>query len=776
MSNEVILNLSFDNQTVTDLTGNWILDGTPNATYEQIDGRDGYSLVTGTLGTPLILVAVDQEAIYNEYTIDFNLYVKPSYTDGGWFSFLNLESGMNYSGDYKAYVDNGLTINLEIGGSDREVSIDTPTSKWVHITIISEYDSDTGVSTAYLYVDSVLRTYRQDLHHNGSPFAIGKKLVLFNRGGSSFYFPNTPGLATDGLTVRAGIHVPNQKPAISLLNLSRVFNNFCTWLKGQLSTVAFTGSYDDLSNKPTISTVNDGTLTIQRNGTTVDTFTANSSTDKTVNIQCVDLSTAQTVAGVKTFTSNMVIQGGKKVLCNLDNSYIELDGGTAWGKGGSIVLSGQDRSSYSNAVLIVSKSDTNTDILQYQNGELKPLWNNTSDSSLGTSTNQWKSVYSQTYYYNGTAWGLDKVNEWTDTNTFSKTNSDTIQLKNGRVAIGETISSDTFTQFSFKDKNTDNLAYIRNNYIANGTNNLDFYVRNKYSSGSPSTTGSVVYTFFGLSLDNTGKSYARLKGDFYPYTNNVYSLGTSTNKWSKVYSDDVVHTTGNETISGIKSFKDIIVRNVGNFTTGEAPTAQTSCLVLKHTNSDSTQNANAILSYMFTTGETMCELTQNPCIGSIARTWFRTSTDGSYSIYSYTRNGALGIPGYKWKDVQTEKINSLNPGALSLPGTSVNVDTTDWVLDGSNVNIYTPTSDGWLGIQATDTVYDQMHYVFVGRTGGGNTYYQQNVLSPINALWDSKYHGCVFIPVVKGQSYHIRCICSTIVARFYPCQGNVQGD
>lgn len=104
----------------------------------------------------------------------------------------------------------------------------------------------------------------------------------------------------------------------------------------------------------------------------------------------VDVSSNQTIGGVKTFSSNVIIQGGKKVTCNLDNSYIELDGGTAWGKGGAIVLSGQDRTTYTNSVLIVSKSDTNTDILQYQNGELKPLWNNTNDSSLGTSTNKWK--------------------------------------------------------------------------------------------------------------------------------------------------------------------------------------------------------------------------------------------------------------------------------------------------------------------------------------------------------------------------------------------------
>lgn len=50
------------------------------------------------------------------------------------------------------------------------------------------------------------------------------------------------------------------------------------------ATVATTGSYNDLSNTPTIPTVNNGTLTIQKNGTNVQTFTANQSSSVTANI------------------------------------------------------------------------------------------------------------------------------------------------------------------------------------------------------------------------------------------------------------------------------------------------------------------------------------------------------------------------------------------------------------------------------------------------------------------------------------------------------------
>ena len=51
-----------------------------------------------------------------------------------------------------------------------------------------------------------------------------------------------------------------------------------------LHAVATSGSYTDLTDKPSIPTVNNATLTIQKNGTDVSTFTANASSDVTANI------------------------------------------------------------------------------------------------------------------------------------------------------------------------------------------------------------------------------------------------------------------------------------------------------------------------------------------------------------------------------------------------------------------------------------------------------------------------------------------------------------
>ena len=65
--------------------------------------------------------------------------------------------------------------------------------------------------------------------------------------------------------------------------LSVIFGKIAKWF-GDLKAVAFSGSYNDLSNKPTIPTVNNGTLTIYRNGTALGSFTANQSSLLGINI------------------------------------------------------------------------------------------------------------------------------------------------------------------------------------------------------------------------------------------------------------------------------------------------------------------------------------------------------------------------------------------------------------------------------------------------------------------------------------------------------------
>lgn len=83
----------------------------------------------------------------------------------------------------------------------------------------------------------------------------------------------------------------------------------------ELATVATTGDYGDLLNKPTIPTVNDGVLTIQKNGTDIDTFSANQSGNTTVNI------------AVPTDTSDLTNNAGfiTSSVNNLANYYTKTD-------------------------------------------------------------------------------------------------------------------------------------------------------------------------------------------------------------------------------------------------------------------------------------------------------------------------------------------------------------------------------------------------------------------------------------------------------------------
>ena len=67
--------------------------------------------------------------------------------------------------------------------------------------------------------------------------------------------------------------------------ITKDVNNLTNYTKSSdLSNVATSGNYSDLSGTPTIPTVNNSTITIQKNGTTVDSFTTNTSSPKTIDI------------------------------------------------------------------------------------------------------------------------------------------------------------------------------------------------------------------------------------------------------------------------------------------------------------------------------------------------------------------------------------------------------------------------------------------------------------------------------------------------------------
>ena len=107
-------------------------------------------------------------------------------------------------------------------------------------------------------------------------------------------------------------------------------DNKITALDNSLAAVAKSGSYNDLTNKPTIGS---GTLTIQKNSTTVGTFSANATSNSTVDlaIPLVD-TTMSTSSGNAIANSTISNKLNKNVMtdislnANTSTTTVQIDG------------------------------------------------------------------------------------------------------------------------------------------------------------------------------------------------------------------------------------------------------------------------------------------------------------------------------------------------------------------------------------------------------------------------------------------------------------------
>lgn len=257
--------------------------------------------------------------------------------------------------------------------------------------------------------------------------------------------------------------------------------------------------------------INNGQLTITVNGTSVGTFTANQSGDTTAaitvptNADYVDRTTDQTVAGKKTWTGEQsftlpiigsITGTASKAIADEDGTSI---------KTGYVNVAG-------NQTVSGDKSFTGSNTFN------NILPNATNTYSLGSSSYQWSSVYAQSYYYNGTAWGLDQNNTWSGQQTIT---DNTTYYKNtsfsGKLAPSETKQ---IAPISIANSNMwySNLLYV---WDANG----DCYWRWNVGTFHGTSQGQGVW---GLDYGVT-RDFSSLY--FRPQFNNAFDLGDSTHKW-----------------------------------------------------------------------------------------------------------------------------------------------------------------------------------------------------------------------------------------------------
>ena len=249
---------------------------------------------------------------------------------------------------------------------------------------------------------------------------------------------------------------------------------------------------------------------------------------------------------------------------------------------------------------------------------------------------------------------------------------------------------------------------------------------------------------------------------------------------------DVVHKSGNETIGGTKDFADVLRIYNSN---ASSNTAQ---LQLKNSKVNRGQAVfgdqaiwfrdsldkvvTAVISRVTSTGASALlfqayNVDQNNQQVSNYLSFVKNLDGSCYLLPDQNDVIVLGSSLSKFKSVNTNQVNGINPDALSLPSDrSARIDISSYFTNTGtgDTNAYTVPANGFIYLSVTDVV--TLH-VF-SQTSGGLTNYGdtrgRNSVGLLNA----------FLPVRKddvfvSQWYTTLTNVSLTSAYFIPCQGNV---
>ena len=311
----------------------------------------------------------------------------------------------------------------------------------------------------------------------------------------------------------------------------------------------------------------------------------------------------------------------------------------------------------------------------------------------------------------------------------------------------------------------------------------------RYSSSSVTDNSTIAYS----TLDNTdnvktGDKVIDVDGKIFSVVsvdtvNSTVTVGSAL--IDLALDGNVVHTSGNETVGGAKTFsEDIVISNSDTSQTSKRLVIASSKVNLGDSNSDSwgiSFNAGSSYAALINSeksinsmqGLTFTVRTKDSNNNLISTSYrLRVYTDGTaYLIPSDTDSISLGSNSNKWKDVNTNLINGLNPGALGLPqNRSARLDISSYItnLGNGDNNVYTAPANGYIWLHFTSV----NNALCFSQTSGGLTNYAQTF---------SRYSGdgllYVFFPVRKDDTFVVQIYTSSTAvvqnAYFYPCQGNI---
>ena len=463
------------------------------------------------------------------------------------------------------------------------------------------------------------------------------------------------------------------------------YSNEYIWIPEEAGT-ASEGYYEQVGQTGIV--INNGQLTITVNGTSVGTFTANQSGDTTAaitvptNADYVDLTTDQTVAGVKTFSST-ITGTASKAIADEDGTSI---------KTGYVNVAG-------NQTVSGQKTWSNLQTFSYGQIRIKSL-----SQEIGVTPSTSVIQYLEFADNNNVQHG--KVGLWDYDNGASEIQlSISDKYKNGvKDATG---TSDTaFLSFGFQYNGTKFLTFS-----GQVNNSIIPLVTNTYSLGSSSYQWSSVYA------------------QIYYYNGTEFSNKFVTANTQQVITGFKIFNTG----SWIRTPRTIDqTTNPSSFITGNGIAIWDNANYWASIEPQWTTDRSFRFVFGlsgFSTSET------RPWSALIMEV---TPENQALNLSAVHSNANLGTTANKWKT-----LNGINPGALSLPSdgsNGVEIDRTNWVYDGVTLNKYTPVVDGWLLIRCTDAagnfIFASSDGKVVSTSGTGlitSVVFGLNVLLPVRA-------------------------------------------
>lgn len=476
-----------------------------------------------------------------------------------------------------------------------------------------------------------------------------------------------------------------------------------------LSAVAISGNYNDLSNKPTIPTVNNATLTIQKNGTTVNTFTANSSKNVTANITVpTKTSDLTNDSGYITSVSwNDVTSKPELSQVAISGSYSDLSGTpTIPTKTSQLINDSGFLTSSSGVITSVSWSDikgkpnfskvaTSGSYTDLSNTPTIPTKVSQLENDMGFGTGGGSGDTSDCVHKTG--------NETIDgTKTFTSGpwvvnnhNTTGYSIKNTALARNDIPTEYQHYTFRAYDKNNNIMGEYCIEKTTYGEAVLNMGVRSEDSSGTQIAYG------MQFRMTNDG-SVARL----IPSANNKVHLGDVNAKWLKVHSDDVVHTSGSEDISGYKKFTNNVYMKNNSIDVTTTPTEdQLSVYGFIDKNEKSLSTIQYVQRTSGVNDLSLFVLDNDLGVHGIQINTNNELRPRENNVYS------LGSSSYKWENVYATTFNG------NLKGT----------IDSSTTATTQATSDNSTKIATTAWVR-----TYVASVAGSNT-----VGSSVSAYWSN---------------------------------------